>query len=52
MKIRRGSKSYGDVILNVDGDKVRLGSKSYGDVIATVEGGRMSGAAAVFLLLM
>tara|TARA_B100000945_G_scaffold267883_1_gene228168 strand:- start:18 stop:176 length:159 start_codon:yes stop_codon:yes gene_type:complete len=52
MNIRQGSGSYGTVIATVDGDKVREGSGSYGTVIATIEGGRMSGAAAVFLLLM
>ena len=31
---------------------IRQGSGSYGTVIATIEGGRMSGAAAAFLLLM
>ena len=33
MNIRQGSNSWGDIILNVDGDKVRRGSNSWGEVI-------------------
>jgi hypothetical protein len=35
----------------VDGKRVYCGRNPYGDVLANVDGGRMSAAAAVFLLL-
>lgn len=41
IQVREGARSYGAVILTIDGDKVRRGNASYGEVIFVIDGNRI-----------